>query len=296
MRLPGGGGPDDGHRSVGADLHRRVRLPSSRGGDRRPPARRGKRDVPRRGGAHPQGDVPARDAPAGGDRSAVSVSTSNHVHERYVHEAVYYDGASQLVEATTPLLRQALVDGEDVALVCSETNNQALMEALGGDERLLVLPRPEIYTKAVTAVAYFRDFVQERVTAGAPRVCVLGEVDFGTDGRALNEWRRYEALLNHALSPFPLWSLCGYDTGVLDEAVLTTADLTHPFLRRGGVQSPNLTQVDPAVLLRLADAADGLEVEGEPALAIPVGGDLSELHRQVRVFLGRVGLGRDLVE
>jgi len=226
----------------------------------------------------------------------VSVSTSNHVHERYVHEAVYYDGASQLVEATTPLLRQALVDGEDVALVCSETNNQALVEALGGDERLLVLPRPEIYTKAVTAVAYFRDFVQERVTAGAPRVCVLGEVDFGTDGRALNEWRRYEALLNHALSPFPLWSLCGYDTGVLGESVLTTADLTHPFVRRDGVQAPNLAQVDPAVLLRLADAADTLVDDREPALTVPIGGNLSELHRQVRALLTGHGLGRDLVE
>jgi len=98
------------------------------------------------------------------------------------------------------------------------------------------------------------------------------------------------------LSPFPLWSLCGYDTSVLDDAVLTTADMTHPLLRRDGVQAPNPAQVDPADLLRLADTADALVSDAEPVLTIPVGHDLRELHRQVRAFLGRLGLGRDLVE
>jgi len=110
----------------------------------------------------------------------VSGTPSTRPNHRYIHEAVYFDSARELVGATAPLLRTALANGEDVALVCSDANNRALLDALGEDDRVVVLPRPEIYTKAVSAVAYFRDFVEERVTAGATRVCVLGEVDFGT--------------------------------------------------------------------------------------------------------------------
>jgi anti-sigma regulatory factor (Ser/Thr protein kinase) len=219
----------------------------------------------------------------------VTIPASDQANERYVHEAVFYESEEQLVATTAPLFRQALAAGEDVVLVCSEAHNRAVLEALGDDDRVLVLPRPEIYTKAVSAVAYFRDFAQERVSAGATRVCVLGEVDFGSDGRALDEWRRYEALLNHALSAFPVWSLCGYDTRVMDQEVLTTADLTHPFVRRGGVQAVNPVQVDPAELLRVADAALSPVQDREPTMTIPVL-DLHELHVQVKDFLAGAGM------
>ena len=225
----------------------------------------------------------------------MSTGRPSGTHERYLHEAVYYETVEELLDATAPLLRDALAAGEDVALGCSERHNRALLEALGDDDRVLVLPRPEIYTKAVTAVAYFRDFIQERVTAGAPRVCVLGEVDFSTNGRGLDEWRRYEALLNHALSPFPLWSLCGYDTRVQGTEVLTTADATHPFVRRGGVQAANPVQVDPAELLRVADAGSAPVPEVAPGLTVPVL-ELNALHRQVKAFLASVGMGPDQVD
>lgn len=226
----------------------------------------------------------------------MSSPTSNQPHDRYVHEAVYYDSTSQLVESTAPSLRRALGQGEDVALVCTEDNNRALIEALGDDDRILVLPRPEIYQKAVTAVAYFRDFVHERVVAGARRVCVLGEVDFGTDGRALDEWRRYEALLNHAMSPFPLWSLCGYDTQVLPDSVLATGELTHPYLRRDGMQAPNPAHIDPAELMRPTDTDATLVPEVKPAVTVEEVLDLSDLHRALKTLLIADGLGQERVE
>jgi anti-sigma regulatory factor (Ser/Thr protein kinase) len=221
---------------------------------------------------------------------------SNQPNGRYIHEAVYYETTAQLVEATSPLLRQALARGEEVALVCTESNNRALSEALDDDDRLLVLPRPEIYQKAVTAVAYFRDFVESRVAAGARGVCILGEVDFGTNGRALDEWRRYEALLNYALSPFPLWSLCGYDTRALPDPVLVTGELTHPYLRRDGMQTRNLAHVDPAELMRLADADGDLVPEVEPEVTIAEVLDLGELHRALETVLAAQGMVAERVE
>jgi anti-sigma regulatory factor (Ser/Thr protein kinase) len=226
----------------------------------------------------------------------VTVTTATRPHDRYVHEAVYYATAGELVEATAPLLEQALSQGDDVALACSDAHNAALIDALGDGHRISVLPRGEIYTKAVTAVAYFRDFVQERISAGAPRVCVLGEVDFGAEDRALDEWRRYEALLNHALSPFPLWSLCGYDTRRLDEPTLIAGEMTHPYLRRGGVQAPNSVRVDPSEVLRLADADRTPEPGGDPSLVVSEVHELGELHRQAQAVLLDAGLSAELVD
>lgn len=217
-------------------------------------------------------------------------------HDRYVHEAVYFGTTGELVDATAPSLREALSRGEVVALVCTEGNNRALAEALGDDDRILVLPRPEIYRKAVTAVAYFRDFVRDRVAAGAERVCVIGEVDFATDGRGVDEWRRYEALLDHAMSPFPLWSLCGYDTRALPGPVLVTGELTHPYLRRGGLQAPNPAHVDPAELLRVTDAAGAVVPVVESTVTIPEVVDLGELHRELTELLVVEGLVRERVE
>jgi anti-sigma regulatory factor (Ser/Thr protein kinase) len=216
--------------------------------------------------------------------------------ESCVHEAVYFDGADDLVDATAPLLGQALAEGADVALVCTERHNRALVEALGGDDRVRVLPRAEVYRKAVTAVGLFRDFVEERIAAGTGRVCVLGEVGFGTEGRALDEWRRYEALLNHALSPYPLWTLCGYDTQLLPDPVLATGELTHPYLRREGVQAPNPVPIDAAGLMRRTDAGAALAPPIEPTVMIPNVVDLDELHQDLAELLMIEGLGRERVQ
>jgi anti-sigma regulatory factor (Ser/Thr protein kinase) len=215
---------------------------------------------------------------------------------RYVHEAVFYDTTQQLLDVTTPLLRQALDQGDDVALVCTDANNEALAAALGDDDRILVLPRAGIYRKAVTALTCFRDLVRERAAAPGHRLCILGEVDFGVDDHALDEWRRYEALLDHALSPFALWSLCGYDTQVLPDQVLATAELTHPYLRRDGMQAANPAHVDPAEMLRLTDSDDALVPEIEPALTIERVLDLSELHQELETLLRAEGVSQERVE
>lgn len=216
---------------------------------------------------------------------------------RYVHEAVYFDTGQQLVDATAPLLREALAHGDDVALACAEGNNEALIQALGGDERVRVLPRAEIYSQAVSAVTYLRDLLEEHCDAGAgQRLCILGEVGFGTDARALEQWRRYEALLDYALSPFPLWLLCGYNTRVLPDQVLVTAELTHPFLRRDGRQAANPTHVDPAELLRLVDADDALVPQVEPALTIEEVLDFGDLRRELETLLLAEGITRDRIE
>ena len=214
----------------------------------------------------------------------------------YVHEAVYYEDAPQLVTVAAPVLRDALSRGEHVALACSERTNTAVLEALDGDDRVTVMSRDGIYHKAVSAVAHFRDFVEERVAAGAPRLSILGEVDFGTDRRALAEWRRYEALLNHAMGPLPLRSLCAYNTALVPSAALGAAQLTHPHVRHGLEQLLNPHYVDPAELMRQFDSQEEPAPTSDPVLTIPEVLDLGHLHRALMTLLVGDGMPKERAE
>jgi anti-sigma regulatory factor (Ser/Thr protein kinase) len=226
----------------------------------------------------------------------VSRSLLGPSHADYRHEAVYYDSTPQLVESTAPLLERALAHGEDVALVCTEAATGALREALNDHSRILVLPRPEIFRKAVTAVGCLRDLVEERLANGGRRVCVLGEVDFGAGDRALDESRRYEALLNVALRPFPLWSLCGYNTGVLPERVLASGELTHPYLRRDGMPASTPTILDPFEVMRLADANGAPVPDDSPAVSVADVHDLGALRRDIGLPLLAEGVSGEQVD
>lgn len=225
----------------------------------------------------------------------MSSSSSGQPH-RYVHEAVFYDTTQHLVDITAPLLRQALGRGDEVALVCTDANNKALVEALGDDDRVLLLPRTAIYQKAVSAAGYFRDLVQQRDVAPGRRLCILGELGFNTDEYGLEEWRRYEALLNYALDPFPVWSFCGYNIEVLPDRVLATAELTHPYVRRDGMRTVNPAHVDPAELLRLTDTGDALVPQIEPDLTVEEVLDFSQLRHQLEALLAAEGVNRERVE
>lgn len=222
--------------------------------------------------------------------------TSTEAHKQhYIHEAIYFHSTEQLVDGTARWLREGLAQGEDVVLLGTDAHNRALAETLGDHDRIIVLPRP--YQKAVTAVAYYRDFMQSRVDAGGRGVRLVGELNFGTDSGAWDEWRRFEALCNHALTPFPLWSLCAYNTEMLPDSVLATGELTHPYLRRDGLPQPNSAYVHPAELLRLTDAGDELPLPDlEPAVTMPEVSDFSGLHHELTTLLTTEGMDPELVE
>ncbi len=55
-----------------------------------------------------------------------------------------------------------------------------------------------------------RRFADEHAPAGR-RVRVVGETDYGTTVAEWREWDAYEAVVNVALAPHPLWGLCVVD-------------------------------------------------------------------------------------
>ena len=94
----------------------------------------------------------------------------------YTHELLHFDTTERLVDEVVPWLREASARGETVALACEDEKNRALLEALGDQDRIVVLPRAEIYQKAVTAVAWYRDFMRRHLDAGGQGVRLIGEV------------------------------------------------------------------------------------------------------------------------
>ena len=223
-------------------------------------------------------------------------SSGETVVTSYTHEALFFDSSRALLQEAVPWLREGLQAGEAVALVCTEDNNAALAAALGQDPRVLVLPRARIYRKTVDAVAFYHDLVTARVDAGQPRLRLVGEVGFDTGPQDRDEWRRFEAVCNHALALMPLWSLCAYDTHALPTPLLDAAQVTHPWLRAGGERARNGDFVDPARLL------SGLTRPLEPppaeasTITLTQPGELPDLRRWLQAGLVAAQVGTEAAE
>ena len=219
------------------------------------------------------------------------------VRTSYTHEALFFSSRAALLREAVPWLREGPQAGEDVALVCTKDNNTALAAVLGQDPRVLVLLRTRIYRKAVDAVAFYHDLVTARVAAGRPRLRLVGEVGFDTATRGHDEWRRFEAVCNHALAPLPLWSVCAYDTQALPRPLLDTAWVTHPWLRAGGVRNRNGDFVEPARLLGgLRRVLEPPAAGAASTLTLTQPGELPELRRWLRASLDAAQAGTQAAE
>ena len=164
----------------------------------------------------------------------------------YVHHALFYDSTDALLTSAVPFLRAGLDGGEDVVLVCRERNNALLADPLDADPRIIVIRQANVYTGIPNAVATYRRMMR-RHEATPGRVRLLGEVNFGSEPATWDEWMRFEAIVNVALAPYPLSSVCAYDTRGLPDRVLTGAQETHPLVltsatvRRNGRYIPTTT-------------------------------------------------------
>ena len=160
-----------------------------------------------------------------------------------------------------------------------------------------VLARGDVYrARTPTAITTFRQLADQRTADGAPRVRVVGEVDFGPTERDWLEWQRYEAVINHALAAWPLWGLCVFDTQRLPEPVLESALRTHSGVVTADGRAPNPQFTPPAEYLRaLPVPAEPLE-DTPPRLAALDVTDFIGLRHAVAAELAAVDGARDAIE
>ncbi len=233
---------------------------------------------------------------AGGQPQA-PVADHLHSHGSYRHDALLYDDQEQLVATAVPFLRDGLAAGDAAVIATSADTASLLRDAVDGDPRVHVLERGDVYrARTPTAITTFRQLADERSEAGARRVRVVGEVDFGETERDWLEWQRYESVVNKALADWPLWGLCVFDAQRLPEPILESARQTHTSIVTPAGRLPNPDFVAPADYLRSRPIpAEPLEATAPRLWARDVA-DFIGLRHAVAAELATVDAPRDLIE
>ena len=210
-----------------------------------------------------------------------------------LHAALLYGSAGELTAAAVPFLADGLAAGETAVLACRPDHDALLAEALGDGDRVLVLARDEVYTGSAHAVASYRRLVRRRLAAGSAGVRVVAEIPFGRHPPGWGEWHRYEAILNVALAPLPMSSVCAYDRRELSDAICEGVEETHPALMTPAGPVPNHRYVDPATVLRRTPTTRaGRAEDTPPTLQVADLADASrlpELRARVRAALDGSG-------
>jgi anti-sigma regulatory factor (Ser/Thr protein kinase) len=205
----------------------------------------------------------------------------------YQHEALCFSSDDELVATLVPFLVEDLDPADTAMVVCTPRTRSVLRAALGDDTRIRYSDSAVVYRRTPQAILAFKEMIEERVAAGAPRARVVGEVEFGRTPAEWIEWVRFEAVINHALAPYPVTGLCIYDTRRLAPEVVATAPRTHPTLWSGGTRVPSSSYVEPRELLDElpAPGPDPLEVTA-PVFADSEVTDLRALRRALHEALG----------
>ena len=216
---------------------------------------------------------------------------------RYRHDALLYDSPDQLAGITVPFLQEGLAAGEAAVVATGAGTADLIREAVGGDPRVHVLERGDVYrARTPAAITTFRRLAEQRAAEGVHRVRVVGEVDFGPTERDWIEWQRYEAVINDALADWPLWGLCVFDTQRLPEPLLDTALRTHSRIATASGWQLNPRFSEPADYLR------ALPVPAEPLEATPPRlhashvADFATLRRALATELAGVRADEDLLQ
>ena len=216
---------------------------------------------------------------------------------RYVHDALFFDSPGQLTDVAVPFLLEGLAAGEAAVVAAGTPTANLLREAVGGDPRVHVMERGDVYrARTPTAITTFRRLAEQHAADGVTRVRVVGEVDFGPTERDWVEWQRYESVINDALAEWPLWGLCVFDTQRLPEPLLETALRTHATVVTVGDRAPNPEFTDPADYLRsLPIPREPLE-DTPPRISVPDVSDFVGLRHAVARELATAPAPRDAVE
>ncbi|MGZ4541135.1 MAG: anti-sigma factor RsbA family regulatory protein [Blastococcus sp.] len=201
---------------------------------------------------------------------------------RAPHDALLYDSPGQLAEVAAAFLLEGLAAGDVAVLATSEGTAGLLLEAVDGDRRVQVVPRAQVYgARTPAALSAVRKLGERRPPGSSARVRVVGEVDFGPSERHWPEWQRYEAVVNEALTGWPLWGLCVFDTQRLPAPLLETARRTHSHVLTEAGRRPNPEFTAPADYLRSLPLPDEPLEDGPPLLCAHDVGDFRALRHAV---------------
>jgi anti-sigma regulatory factor (Ser/Thr protein kinase) len=161
--------------------------------------------------------------------------------DRFVHEAVFYEGEDDFAAQALPFILDGLAAGEPILVAVGERRTRRLQAELG--DRTAGVQFAEMETLGRNPgriISAWHDFVAAHGGTGQPLRGIGEPIWAGRSAPELTECHRHEALLNVAFDDGPpWWLLCPYDTTALEDAVLEQARRTHPVVRERGQARPS---------------------------------------------------------
>jgi hypothetical protein len=106
------------------------------------------------------------------------------------------------------------------------------------------------YQSPTEAFEKYRTYLRKRLDSGAQWLRIVGEpIWAGRSDVEIDEWVRYEALINLSFVAWPATILCSYDGRVIPPEIAAAARRTHPELAAGNEVVPSSGYLEPETLL-----------------------------------------------
>ena len=205
-------------------------------------------------------------------------------HEGFSHEALFYVGDDDFLDATLAFIREGLAGDEAMLVVVSAAKIARLKAELGPDAgRVGFGDMDAIGTNPARIIPAWRDFVDEHGVDGRSFRGIGEPIWAGRTPAELAECQRHESLLNLAFADSGSWRLlCPYDTVALDDDVIAEAMRSHATLVDGDDErvSPDFVGLDAIA------APFDWPLPDPPPHAVSMVFDLGPLHT-VREFVAR---------
>ncbi|HVF06962.1 MAG TPA: sensor histidine kinase [Actinomycetota bacterium] len=179
--------------------------------------------------------------------TGVSITQGDRAGQ-FRHEALMYDGSSELLEQTSRFIVEGLDASEPTFVVIDSATISALGARIGPHPLLSFADMAVVGGNPARIIPAWRSFVDEH-EPGRPLRGIGQPVWAERTPQELAECERHESLLNLAFADSAnMWLMCPYDVSTLDAATVQAAERTHPSIadRRGRRASDGYQGLDAA--------------------------------------------------
>ncbi|MBV1853855.1 sensor histidine kinase [Catellatospora tritici] len=217
-------------------------------------------------------------------------------HHGFYHETAFYGSDEQFLGLVVPFLADGLAAGEPVFVAFAGRNQELVRDALGTDRDVLYMDGDQHYAKPAPAIRRYRELFDEQVAAGARQIRVAGDVPHPGVGVPWEWWARYEAVVNRAYDPWPVWGLCPYDTRNTPPDVLDHVLRTHSHVATAGGHRVNDGYERPEDFLRRQPVVWRDPIEDEAPQVVLADPTLADTRAAVTMLAARTELPADDVD
>jgi transcriptional regulator with XRE-family HTH domain len=164
----------------------------------------------------------------------------------FEHDALLYGADEEFAEHAGAFLAEGVACSQATLAVTTPANVELLRKRLGKDaSEVKFADARRWYTTPAASLAAYQTFIDKSLGAGRAWVRILGEpIWSGKSADEVNQWTRYESLLNLSLAGLPVTLVCPYDGDTLSPSIVEQACLTHRHTRSKGevVSNPDYKQ------------------------------------------------------